>query len=175
MSRHRFRASIVATTVLLVGAPAFGSPAQAASGATSKAGCSSSAHSLAPIGSRLYPDTGDGGYVSVHTDIHMVYDAVTDLFLPGNHVDLTDRSTQCLTDFSLDFERHSANQIAGPGLTVTAITVDGRPARYTFVQPTYRVIRTAKTIRIPPHTKCPSSTPSADRTITRCRPRAHRN
>jgi hypothetical protein len=138
MSRHRFRVALVATTVLLVGVPAFDSPAQAASGAASEAGCSSGAHSLAPVGSRLYPDTGNGGYVSVHTDIHMVYDAVTDLFLPGNHVDLTDRSTQCLTDFSLDFERDSVNQIAGPDLTVTAITVDGRPARYTFVQPTYR-------------------------------------
>jgi hypothetical protein len=137
MSRPRSRVALVATTVLLVGVPSFSSPAQAASGATFEAGCSSGAHSLAPIGSRLYPDTGNGGYVSVHTDIHMVYDAVTDLFLPGNHVDLTDRSTQCLTDFSLDFERHSANQIAGPDLTVTAITVDGRPSLYTFVQPTY--------------------------------------
>ena len=38
------------------------------------------------------------------------------MFLPGNHVDLTDRATQCLTSFSLDFERRSAANIsAGPG------------------------------------------------------------
>jgi hypothetical protein len=137
MSRRRFRVALVATTLMLTAVPAFGSPAQAASGATSEAGCSSGAHSLAPIGSRVYPDTGNGGYVSVHTDIDMVYDAVTNRFLPGNHVVLTDRSTQCLTDFSLDFERDSVNQTAGPDLTVTAITVDGRAAHYTFVQPTY--------------------------------------
>jgi len=137
MGRNRFRAALAASSLILVAFSAFGSPAQAATGATSGARCSSGARTLAPIGSRLYPDTGNGGYVSLHTDIHMVYDARTDVFLPGNHVDLTDRSTQCLTDFSLDFERRSANQSAGPDLTVTAITVDGRPARYAFVQPTY--------------------------------------
>ncbi len=137
MIRRNLRVALVASTVLLVGTPAFGSQASAASGATSTRRCSSGAHSLAPIGSHLYPDTGNGGYTSVHTDIHMVYDAVNDRFLPGNHVDLTDRSTQCLTDFSLDFERHSANHVSGPDLSVNSITVDGRPATYTFVQPTY--------------------------------------
>jgi hypothetical protein len=137
MHRHRLRAAVVATTTLLVGVSAFGSTAEAASSAPSGAGCSSGAHTLAPVGSHLYPDTGNGGYTSVHTDIHMVYNAVTNRFVPGNHVDLTDRSTQCLTDFSLDFERQSVNQTAGPDLTVTAITVNGHPARFTFVQPTY--------------------------------------
>jgi hypothetical protein len=137
MSRRRLRVALAATTVLIAGAPALGSTARAASGSTSTAGCSSGAHSLAPIGSHLYPDTGNGGYTSVHTDIHMVYDALSDMFLRGNHVDLTERSTQCLTDFSLDFERHSGNHVAGPDLSVNSITVDGRPATYRFVQPTY--------------------------------------
>ncbi len=137
MNRRNLRVVLVASTVLLAGAPAFASQAQAASAATATPGCSSGAHTLAPVGSHLYPDTGNGGYTSVHTDIHMVYDAVNDMFLRGNHVALTDRSTQCLTDFSLDFERQSANHNAGPDLSVTSITVDGRPAAYTFVQPTY--------------------------------------
>ena len=39
--------------------------------------------------------------------MHLVYDANTNQFLPGNRVALTDRATQCLTSFSLDFERKS--------------------------------------------------------------------
>ena len=42
---------------------------------------------------------------SVHTDVNLVYDAPTNLFLPGTHVDLQQKATQCLTEFSLDFER----------------------------------------------------------------------
>ena len=55
-------------------------------------------------GDHVYPETGNGGYISLHTDVDMVYDAPTNTFLPGNHVELTDQATQCLTDFSLDFE-----------------------------------------------------------------------
>ncbi|HEY3953526.1 MAG TPA: M1 family aminopeptidase [Streptosporangiaceae bacterium] len=85
----------------------------------------------------MYPDTGNGGYTSVHTDVYLVYDAVTNRFLPGNHVVLHDRATGCLTSFSLDFERTSANHGAGPDMRVTAVRVNGRPASYTFRQPTY--------------------------------------
>ena len=56
--------------------------------------CSSGARTLSKPGSRVYPETGNGGYVSLHTDVHNVYDAVANQFLPGNHVDLTQRSTQ---------------------------------------------------------------------------------
>jgi hypothetical protein len=108
-------------------------PAQPASGVT----CSAGARTLAPPGSRLYPDTGNGGYTSVHTAIHLVYDAATNRFLSGNHVVLTDRATQCLSSFSLDFERRSANAGAGPRLTVRSVSVNGRAARFRFVQPTY--------------------------------------
>jgi hypothetical protein len=100
-------------------------------------GCSSGAHTLAAPGTHVYPETGNGGYTSVHTDVHMVYDAPTNLFLPGNHVDLTDRATQCLTDFSLDFERTSTNVTAGPNMSVDSVEVNGQPATFTFVQPTY--------------------------------------
>src|ERR1700728_4574917 len=100
-------------------------------------GCSAGARTLAAPGSLLYPETGNGGYRSVHTDVDLVYDATTNTFLPGNHVVLTDRATQCLTSFSLDFERTSANAKAGPDLTVRSVTVNGKAARFAFVQPTY--------------------------------------
>ena len=69
--------------------------------------------------------------------MHLVYSAAANKFLPGNHVVLTDRATQCLTSFSLDFERKSANTADGPDMTVKSVTVDGHAAAFTFVQPTY--------------------------------------
>jgi Peptidase family M1 domain len=99
--------------------------------------CSAGAHTLAPPGSRLYPDTGNGGYTSLHTLVHLVYNATANRFLPGTSVVLTDRATHCLTSFSLDFERKSANTRAGPDMTVASVTVNGKPARFAFVQPTY--------------------------------------
>ena len=99
--------------------------------------CSSGAHTLSHYGDQVYPETGNGGYRSLHTDVHLVYDAPSNRFLPGNHVDLTDRATQCLTDFSLDFERTSPDPVAGPDLTVQSVTVNGKPAMFRFVQPTY--------------------------------------
>src|SRR5260370_3105583 len=67
---------------------ALASPAGATPAGTP--GCSAGAHTLAPPGSHLYPDTGNGGYASVHTLVHLVYDATTNMFLPGNRVVLTD-------------------------------------------------------------------------------------
>ena len=99
--------------------------------------CSAGAHTLAPPGSHLYPETGNGGYTSLHTLVHLVYDAATNEFLPGNRVVLTDQATQCLSSFSLDFERKSANTKAGPDMTVRSVTVNGQPASFSFVQPTY--------------------------------------
>jgi hypothetical protein len=99
--------------------------------------CSAGARTLAPLGSRVYPDTGNGGYVSVHTAVHLVYNAAANRFLRGNHVVLTDRATQCLTSFSLDLERKSVNAKAGPDLAVHSVTVNGRPARFRFVRPAY--------------------------------------
>jgi hypothetical protein len=120
--------------------PGAGLAAQAHAGPAASYGsahCSAGAHTLAPPGSHLYPDTGNGGYTSLHTLVHLVYDAARNRFLPGNRVVLTDRATQCLSSFSLDFERRSANAAGGPDMTVRSVSVNGRPARFTFVRPTY--------------------------------------
>jgi aminopeptidase N len=147
MSSRALQAAIVTSTTALtfaglaLAAPGAGaaSRAQVAVPSSRAAGhdCPAGAHTLALPGSRMYPDTGNGGYTSVHTAVHMVYDAAANRFLPGNHVVLTDRATTCLSSFSLDFERRSANTAAGPGLTVRAVTVNGRPASFRFVQPAY--------------------------------------
>src|SRR6185437_5089611 len=90
-----------------------------------------------PPGSRLYPKTGNGGYTSLHTLVHLMYDGDANRFLPGNRVVLTDRATKCLTSLSLDFERHSANTTDGPDMSVVSVRVNGHPARFRFVPPTY--------------------------------------
>jgi Peptidase family M1 domain len=114
------------------------SPAAPVRPAGARAGhCSAGAHTLARPGSRMYPETGNGGYTSLHTTVRLVYDARANRFRRGNHVVLTDRATQCLTSFSLDLERKSVNTTAGPDLAVGLVTVNGRPARFRFVQPTY--------------------------------------
>ncbi len=114
--------------------PAAAAPTAATSTA---AHCSAGAHTLSPPGSRLYPETGNGGYTSVHTLVHLVYNATTNRFLGGNKVMLTDRATQCLTSFSLDFERKSLNAKSGPDMSVQSVTVNGQPATFAFAQPTY--------------------------------------
>jgi hypothetical protein len=117
--------------------PSLGTAPAEGAGRSDGRDCSAGARTLAPPGSRLYPDTGNGGYTSQHTLVHLVYDATTNTFLPGTRVVLTERATQCLTSFSLDFERRSRNRKAGPDMTVNAVSVDGVPAPFAFVQPTY--------------------------------------
>jgi hypothetical protein len=116
--------------------PSIVSAAGAPLGAPAK-NCSAGAHSLSSFGSHLYPETGNGGYESVHTDVFIDYDTATNLFLPGTRVVLTDQATQCLTDFSVDFERTSPNTKDGPNMTVNSVLVNGQPASFTFAQPTY--------------------------------------
>src|SRR3569623_460197 len=82
--------------------------------------CSPGARTLSQPGDHVYPDMGNGGYTSLHTDVHMVYDAPTAQFLAGNHVVLTARSTQCLSELSLDFERSSVLGSDGPAEPVPA-------------------------------------------------------
>ena len=41
------------------------------------------AHSIAPFGDVVYPEGGNGGYKSVHTDTNLIYDAPSNLFLPA--------------------------------------------------------------------------------------------
>jgi hypothetical protein len=100
-------------------------------------GCSSGARTLSHRGDHVYPDMGNGGYTSLHTEVHLVYDAPSNQFLRGNHVVLTDRATQCLNEFSLDFERSSVLTKIGPDLTVQSVKVNGKKAAYEFKQPTY--------------------------------------
>jgi hypothetical protein len=137
MSRRSLSAAVLSTaTVLALAGLGLAVPG-AALAVPAQHGCSPGARTLAPPGSRMYPSTGNGGYTSVHTDVDLVYSAAANRFLNGSHVVLTDRATQCLTSFSLDFERTSVNTTAGPDLTVHAVSVNGRPASFHFAQPTY--------------------------------------
>ena len=136
MNCRRVRAGAVSGLMLsaLAAVPAGATTAPPGS---SPSNCTSGAHTLSHFGDHVYPETGNGGYTSLHTDIHMVYDAPSNQFLSGNNVELTVRAMHCLTDFSLDFERTSVNPVDGPDMTVNSIVVNGRPAAYKFVQPTY--------------------------------------
>jgi peptidase M1-like protein len=140
MPRRRMKITVAACAGLTLPWLGLAVPASASVSAGTAAGggsCSAGAHTLAPPGSHVYPETGNGGYTSLHTLVHLVYNSTSNRFLPGNRVELTDRATQCLTSFSLDFERHSINTTAGPDMTVSSVSVNGRPARFKFVQPTY--------------------------------------
>jgi hypothetical protein len=146
VDRRRLRpwlAGAACLTVAIGGAPAAAAPTVARASGSARsaavaaaANCSAGARTLSHRGDHVYPETGNGGYRSVHTDVHMVYDAASNQFLTGNHVDLVDQAAKCLTSFSVDFERTSpfAN---GPNLTVGSVTVNGQPASFRFVQPTY--------------------------------------
>ena len=127
-------ASMATAAVPATAVPAPAAPVTAAPHAGAK--CGPGSRSLSHHGDHVYPETGNGGYRSVHSAVHMVYDAVANRFLRGNHVVLTDVATRCLTSFSLDFERHS-RFAGGPAMTVQSVRVDGRPAAFRFVQPTY--------------------------------------
>jgi hypothetical protein len=138
VARGRTGALSCATAERHVQIGRFGSVAHSAVSTGSLRGhCSSGAHSLSPYGSRLYPETGNGGYTSIHTDVFLNYEANQNLLLPGTRVVLIDQATQCLTDFSLDFERSSTNTEDGPDMSVESVFVNGRPASFEFVQPTY--------------------------------------
>src|SRR5215468_8105952 len=127
----------LAAASVLVAAVAAPAGAAAAAPPNPPGHCGSGLRTLSHYGDHVYPDMGNGGYSSLHTDVHMVYDAPSNQFLPGNHVVLTDRATQCLSELSLDFERSTVRTTDGPDLTVQSVEVNGVPAAYRFVQPTY--------------------------------------
>src|SRR5262245_5134832 len=139
-SRKLLFVAAATSTGLIVSGVSMAAPAVSA-GASSlahrSAQCAEGAHTLSAPGSILYPETGNGGYTSIHTLVHLVYNAKTNRFLTGNKVVLTDRATQCLTSFSLDFERKSQNAKHGPDMSVQSVSVNGEPATFKFVQPTY--------------------------------------
>ena len=102
--------------------------------------CSPGGRTLSQPGMRVYPEMGNTGYTSVHSDVNLIYDAPSNMFLPGTNVALQQRSTQCLTEFSLDFERTNSitsTTTPGPDMQVTSVTISGQPATFTFKQPTY--------------------------------------
>jgi hypothetical protein len=138
-SRRSLIVVAAASAVVALPGIALAAPAGPVAGAAATAGghCSAGARTLSAPGARLYPETGNGGYHSSHTLVHLVYDAQANTFLPGTKVVLTDVATQCLTSFSLDFERLSRNKLAGPDMTITSVMVNGQPARSGFAQPTY--------------------------------------
>ena len=146
MARRRLLVTAVTSvsSLALAGAGLAG-PAWAATAGQGGA-CSAGAHTLSAPGAHVYPDTGNGGYTSVHTDVHLVYDGAANKFLPGNHVVLTDRATQCLTSFSLDFERKSANTADGPDMTVNSVTRPPSPSSSRPI-PATRTGRTTPTRR----------------------------
>jgi hypothetical protein len=115
--------------------------ARAAAAAPAGAGevCSPGAHTLSHLGDHVYPEMGNGGYTSIHSDVNLIYNAVENEFLPGTNVVLGDKATQCLSDFSLDFERKGPDSEEGPGpeMEVESVSVNGGPATFEFVQPTY--------------------------------------
>ena len=83
---------------------------------------------------------GNGGYTSVHTDVYIVYDAPTNLFLPGN-ARRPDAARDAVPERlqprlrAHEHRRHADRP--GPDMTVDSVTVNGQPATFTFVQPTY--------------------------------------
>jgi Peptidase family M1 domain len=108
--------------------------------AASAEDCSAGVRTLENPGDRVFPELGNGGYKSVHSDVYINYDAIANQFLSGTHVDLQQRSTQCLSEFSLDFDRKnnvSDPKVPGPDFAVSSVTVNGQPATFEFKQPTY--------------------------------------
>ena len=86
VSRRNARATIALGAVLAAAVlvPSF----KASNAAADPPGCFSGAHSLSKFGDRVYPEMGNGGYTSLHTDVFLNYDAPTNMFLSGTHVDL---------------------------------------------------------------------------------------
>ncbi len=65
------------------------------------------ARTLSQLGDHVYPDMGNGGYTErPHGRPHGLRRTVQQVPAGQPRV-LTDRATQCLTDFSLDLERTS--------------------------------------------------------------------
>jgi aminopeptidase N len=69
-------------------------------------------------GDRLFPQIGNGGYDALHYSLDLTYNPATDVL--SGRTTMTARATQGLTEFSLDLQ----------GFTVSAVTVNGRPAAF---------------------------------------------
>lgn len=124
-------------TVLVAGVGAAVLPA-AGAGPSAAEGCGPGTRTLSRPGAILYPETGNGGYLSDHTDVKLVYDSNRNRFLAGTAVELELTATRCLTELSLDFEAGDpGGGRRGPRLRVRHVAIDGAEAGYRFVRPTY--------------------------------------
>ena len=139
--------------------------------------CSAGGRTLAKPGSRLYPETGNTGYSSVHTDVNLIYDAPTNLFLPGTHVDLAaarDAVPDRVQPRLRAHERVHQHRRPGPEpdrRSRSRSTASRRPSRSSS-RPT-RATRTARTI--PTRWRTPRRTPTRSARPTRTRPPARRS
>ena len=138
VSRRNARATIALGAVLAAAVllPSF----KASNAAADPPGCFSGAHSLSSFGSRLYPEMGNGGYTSLHTDLFLNYDAIANMFLPGTHADLQVQvdavperpQLRLRADERAHGGRHGAEHDRR-----ARSTINGTPATFAFVQPTY--------------------------------------
>ena len=102
------------------------------------AGCSSGARTLSQPGDHVYPGQGNGGYRACTPTSTSVYDAPSNRFLPGN-ARRPDRPRDPVPDrLQPRLRAHlGARTRPRPGHDGPAVTVNGQPASFTFVQPTY--------------------------------------
>lgn len=92
------------------------------------------------VGDPYYPDYGNGGYDVSHYKLNLKYQPATDL-LEGEAT-LTAKAGRRLTRFNLDF-----------ALTVSAVTVNGRPATFATAGTHELVITPARALRKGEHVK----------------------
>ena len=138
-ARTALRSALVVGTVALLAAATMEAPAGASPLAAHGAACSSGAHSLSPHGARVYPEVGNGGYRSVaHRHVHRLRRRRPTGSCPG-----TTSSSPTAGDAVPDRLQPRLRAVRPPttrpdrGLTVKSVTVNGQPATFKFVQPTY--------------------------------------
>ena len=74
MASRRSLAAVAIALAFILASLGMGAPALAAGGGPSPDGgrCFPGARTLSHFGDHVYPDTGNGGYTSLHTDVHLV-------------------------------------------------------------------------------------------------------
>src|SRR5215204_6382422 len=85
------------------------------------------------LGDWMLPNLGNTGYDAVNYDLTIAYDPVTNVM--NSSADITQRATQNLSEFSLDFRDRvpatAANPTPSASLPVTSVTIDGVAATFT--------------------------------------------
>lgn len=130
--------TIVALVLAMVTGLSGGAAAEPDRPGRSSPACTPGARTLSAPGDVLFPEAGNGGYRSRHSIVRLRYDARTNRFLPGTRVVLVLRATQCLTEFSVDFEPSDPEHRSGsPRLRIDGIRVSGEPASSRMARPSY--------------------------------------